>query len=64
MIAEALGVPVELDAGLREKSYGAAERRLQSWLDERFVASRLSASAWTTTRGSTDVPLCVVGDVQ
>ena len=37
VIAEALGVPVELDAGLREKSYGAAERRLQSWLDERFI---------------------------
>lgn len=37
VIADALGVPVELDAGLREKSYGAAERRLQSWLDERFI---------------------------
>ena len=37
VIAEALGVPVELERGLREKSYGVAEGRPQSWLDERFI---------------------------
>ena len=37
VIADALGVPVELERGLREKSYGVAEGRPQSWLDERFI---------------------------
>lgn len=36
-IADALGVDLELDADLREKSYGIAEGGPQSWLDERFV---------------------------
>lgn len=31
------GVPMHLDPGLREKSYGVAEGRPQRWLDERFV---------------------------
>ncbi|MER7170243.1 histidine phosphatase family protein [Streptomyces mesophilus] len=36
-IAEAFGVPVALDARLREKSYGEAGGRPQEWLDRRFV---------------------------
>ena len=36
-IAAALEVPVVSDPGLREKSYGEAEGRPQSWLDERFI---------------------------
>ena len=36
-IAAALEVPVVSDPGLREKSYGKAEGRPQSWLDERFI---------------------------
>ncbi|WP_166970357.1 histidine phosphatase family protein [Brevibacterium atlanticum] len=37
VVAEALGTRAEVAAGLREKSYGIAEGREQSWLDERFV---------------------------
>lgn len=37
IIADALGVAPEQDAGLREKSYGVAGGRPQSWLDERFI---------------------------
>ncbi|WP_040339509.1 histidine phosphatase family protein [Candidatus Blastococcus massiliensis] len=36
-VADRLGVPPRLTAGLREKSYGEAEGRAQSWLDARFV---------------------------
>ncbi len=36
-IADRLGVPVTLDDGLREKSYGVAEGKPQPWLDARFV---------------------------
>jgi len=36
-IGARLDVPVTLDEGLREKSYGAAEGRPQQWLDDRFV---------------------------
>lgn len=36
-IGAALGVEPVVEAGLREKSYGVAEGRPQSWLDERFV---------------------------
>lgn len=35
-IARVLGVPIEATADLREKSYGIAGGRPQSWLDERF----------------------------
>ncbi|HIW91182.1 MAG TPA: histidine phosphatase family protein [Candidatus Corynebacterium avicola] len=35
--SDALGVPVELETGLREKSYGVVEGRPQSRLDERFI---------------------------
>ncbi|MGA4847116.1 histidine phosphatase family protein [Streptomyces sp. G5(2025)] len=35
--AELFGVPVTLERGLREKSYGEAEGRPQEWLDRRFV---------------------------
>ncbi|WP_181274688.1 histidine phosphatase family protein [Brevibacterium oceani] len=37
VVAEALGTRAQVAAGLREKSYGIAEGREQSWLDERFV---------------------------
>ncbi|GGI10899.1 histidine phosphatase family protein [Isoptericola cucumis] len=37
-IGVVLGVEPELDSRLREKSYGLAGGREQSWLDERFVA--------------------------
>lgn len=37
-IGRRLGVAAIEDARLREKSYGVAEGRPQSWLDERFVA--------------------------
>ncbi|MBM2623449.1 histidine phosphatase family protein [Actinoplanes sp. LDG1-06] len=37
VIAPRLGVPVVFDEGLREKSYGEAGGRPQSWLDARFV---------------------------
>jgi 2,3-bisphosphoglycerate-dependent phosphoglycerate mutase len=37
MIAARLGAPVVLDRDLREKSYGEAGGRPQSWLDERFI---------------------------
>lgn len=36
-IGRRLGVAAMEDARLREKSYGAAEGRPQSWLDERFL---------------------------
>lgn len=36
-IGQALGVEPNLLDALREKSYGEAEGRAQSWLDERFV---------------------------
>jgi probable phosphoglycerate mutase len=36
-IARLLQVPIQTTADLREKSYGEAEGRPQSWLDERFV---------------------------
>ncbi len=36
-IADVLDVPAVSDPGLREKSYGAAEGRPQTWLEERFV---------------------------
>lgn len=36
-IGAALDARPVLDAGLREKSYGAAEGGPQSWLDERFI---------------------------
>jgi probable phosphoglycerate mutase len=36
-IAGWIGVPVQITADLREKSYGEAEGQPQSWLDERFV---------------------------
>ena len=36
-IGAAFEVPVVSDPGLREKSYGEAEGRPQSWLDERFI---------------------------
>ncbi|WP_223772917.1 histidine phosphatase family protein [Streptomyces sp. 135] len=35
--AEPFGVPVVVERGLREKSYGEAEGRPQEWLDRRFV---------------------------
>lgn len=38
VIANALGVAVDLERGLREKSYGVAEGRPQSRLDDRFIA--------------------------
>jgi 2,3-bisphosphoglycerate-dependent phosphoglycerate mutase len=37
VIGAALDVEVEFDADLREKSYGVAEGRPQSWLDQRFI---------------------------
>ena len=37
VVGAALGVPVTLDARLREKSYGEAGGRPQAWLDARFV---------------------------
>ncbi|HEX7036911.1 MAG TPA: histidine phosphatase family protein [Pseudomonadales bacterium] len=37
IIADELACPVDLTADLRELSYGVAEGRPQSWLDERFV---------------------------
>lgn len=37
VIGTRLGAEVVLDRDLREKSYGEAEGRPQSWLDERFV---------------------------
>jgi probable phosphoglycerate mutase len=37
VVGSRLGVNVVLDTGLREKSYGDAEGRPQTWLDERFV---------------------------
>ena len=37
-IAEAVGSVAVRDRRLREKSYGVAEGRPQSWLDERFIA--------------------------
>ena len=36
-LALALGAPIFATADLREKSYGEAEGKPQSWLDERFV---------------------------
>ncbi len=36
-IAEVLDVPAVSDPGLREKSYGAAEGRPQTWLEQRFI---------------------------
>ncbi|MEQ3747731.1 MAG: histidine phosphatase family protein [Henriciella sp.] len=39
IIGDELGVPVSLDAGLRENSYGEAEGRPQTWLDQRIVAA-------------------------
>lgn len=36
-ISQVLATPVTATADLREKSYGAAEGREQSWLDARFV---------------------------
>jgi probable phosphoglycerate mutase len=36
-IARLLRVPIQTTADLREKSYGDAEGKPQSWLDERFV---------------------------
>ncbi len=36
-IGDVLDVPAASDPGLREKSYGAAEGRPQTWLEERFV---------------------------
>jgi probable phosphoglycerate mutase len=39
IIGDELGVPVSLDAGLRENSYGEAEGRAQTWLDQRIVAA-------------------------
>ena len=36
-IADRIGAPIQTTADLREKSYGEAEGRPQSWLDERFV---------------------------
>ncbi|WP_029088016.1 histidine phosphatase family protein [Brevibacterium album] len=36
-IADLLAVPVRCDPRLREKSYGEAEGRPQSWLDARFL---------------------------
>ncbi len=36
-IADRLAVPLTLDDGLREKSYGVAEGKPQDWLDERFI---------------------------
>ncbi len=36
-IADVLDVATVSDPGLREKSYGAAEGRPQTWLEERFV---------------------------
>lgn len=37
VIAESLGTVASALPGLREKSYGVAEGKEQSWLDERFV---------------------------
>ncbi|HIY66165.1 MAG TPA: histidine phosphatase family protein [Candidatus Agrococcus pullicola] len=37
VIGASLGVAVEFDVDLREKSYGVAEGRDQAWLDERFI---------------------------
>ncbi len=37
VVADALGVVPRLDPRLREKSYGVAGGRAQSWLDARFV---------------------------
>ncbi|WP_402463738.1 histidine phosphatase family protein [Isoptericola aurantiacus] len=37
VIGDVLGVEPDLDGRLREKSYGVAGGRAQSWLDERFV---------------------------
>jgi 2,3-bisphosphoglycerate-dependent phosphoglycerate mutase len=36
-LAAEFGVPIVLDAALREKAYGEAEGRSQSWLDQRFI---------------------------
>jgi 2,3-bisphosphoglycerate-dependent phosphoglycerate mutase len=36
-IARVLGVPIQATADLREKSYGIAGGKPQSWLEERFV---------------------------
>lgn len=36
-ISDMLGTAVTLDQRLREKSYGTAQQRPQSWLDERFI---------------------------
>lgn len=36
-IAQVFGIEPEVNADLREKSYGAAEGKPQAWLDERFV---------------------------
>jgi 2,3-bisphosphoglycerate-dependent phosphoglycerate mutase len=36
-ISQRLDVPIVTTADLREKSYGEAHGKLQSWLDERFV---------------------------
>ncbi|MFV2145602.1 histidine phosphatase family protein [Isoptericola sp. G70] len=38
VIGDVLGVEPDLDRRLREKSYGVAGGREQSWLDERFVS--------------------------
>ena len=50
-ISEAFGAAVTVDSRLREKSYGIAEGRPQSWLVERFIpppatGDRLSHDEW------------------
>jgi probable phosphoglycerate mutase len=47
-IARLVQVPIQTNGDLREMSYGDAEGRPQSWLDERFVHPRRSATGWTT----------------
>ena len=37
IIGQEFGVPVQMTADLREKSYGEAEGKPQAWLEERFV---------------------------
>src|SRR3954468_658418 len=37
IIGELFGVPLQMTADLREKSYGVAEGRPQAWLEERFI---------------------------